>query len=123
MMDLKELNEFLKKQNDICVNHIACKNCPLLSDSGVRSCTARYGEVTQEQLDAVISWELPVDWSQVPINTRVVVWLDRLVQHKRYFAGYNDGKICTFQSGATSWSNEPTPLEKWTYGRLAEEDE
>lgn len=123
MINETELNEFMKNKKKMCDMHTTCKECILLVEKGSGYCASKYGELTQKQIDAVMTFEPPIDWSRVPINTRVVVWLDRLVQHKRYFAGYNDGKICTFQSGATSWSNEPTPLEKWTYGRLAEEDE
>lgn len=85
-------------------------------------CAATYGEVTQGQMDAVMSWKPPIDWSQVPINAQVVVWHEGFPRHNRYFATYENCRIHTFASGATSWSNEPVPLEVWEYGELADDN-
>lgn len=121
MIKAEELNEFLSRKKNICVSHIGCKDCPLLSDRESGYCAANYGEVTQGQIDAVMTWELPVDWSKVPVDTKVIVW-DGEKKYKRYFAKYENGKIYTFENGMTSWSEEHGWLAQWKYGRIAEDE-
>lgn len=60
----------------------------------------------------------PVDWSKVPVDTKVLcrrgtVW------HRRYFAGVKDGKPTTFAKGATSW-NTMGVRDGWDEMKLAE---
>lgn len=44
-----------------------------------------------------------VEWEKVPVDTPIVV---KSVKHlKRYFAGYENGKVLFFTEGTTSWSN------------------
>ena len=63
-----------------------------------------------------------VDWSKVPVDTKVYVknckggeW------RKRYFAKYENGQVCTFSDGRTSWSDVGKTVS-WEYAKLAEEE-
>lgn len=81
---------------------------------------------------AIIDWfeaernpyTIPLD---TPIDTKVLVSASGTEWHKRYFAGFDDSgenycrPYCTFDNGATSWSNcrETT---HWRYCKLAAEE-
>lgn len=64
-----------------------------------------------------------VDWSTVKVDTPVLVsacedgqWI------RRYFAGYNDGKVYTWDGGATSWStDDENQISWWDYAKLSED--
>ena len=64
--------------------------------------------------------EPSVDWSKVPVDTKVLVSDDGEKWFKRYFAGYEDGRVYVWYSGGTSWSNNLT--SPYNYAKLAEED-
>lgn len=63
-----------------------------------------------------------VDWSKVPIDTKVLVSSDGVTWYKRYFAGVLCKTGCpqVFANGADNWSNSLT--ESWKYIKLYEED-
>lgn len=67
--------------------------------------------------------EPPVEWSKVPIDTPVLVSSDGEIWYRRYFAGMRDGKLETYNSGATSWSVDDNRTCVWKYMRLAEGNE
>lgn len=48
--------------------------------------------------------EPAVDWSKVPIDTKVLVSDDGICWYRRYFAGTNDGEPLVWYDGMTSWS-------------------
>lgn len=63
-----------------------------------------------------------IDWSKVPVDTKVLVSDDDLIWYKRYFACYKDGRIFTFNNGVTSWSTDKNvKTTSWKYTKLAEE--
>ena len=67
--------------------------------------------------------EPPVDWSKVPVDTKVFV-RDSVSEpwKPRYFAKFEDGKIFTWTNGATSFSRESVCYTSWwNQGKLAEE--
>ena len=67
--------------------------------------------------------EPPVDWSKVPVDTKILVrdsedekW------KKRHFAKFEDGKIFAWTSGVTSFSSESSDsITWWMKGKLAED--
>lgn len=62
-----------------------------------------------------------IDWSKVPVDTPVFVRDGECeVWRCRYFAKYEDGKVYTWSSGRTSWSNfvSDDPI-CWEYVELA----
>lgn len=63
-----------------------------------------------------------VDWSKVPVDTKIYVKEDPYDDwNRRYFAKYEKGKIYAWYSGYTSWSaNGEDDVTSWTYAKLAE---
>lgn len=62
-----------------------------------------------------------VDWSKVDVDTKILVSNGGEVWHKRYFAKYENGKVCTFVGGATSFSTDGYFIS-WKYAKLYKED-
>lgn len=69
--------------------------------------------------------ELEVDWSKVPIDTKIYVrsssdngWVGR------YFAKYENGAVYAWANGYTSWtSGGGDNVRPWKHARLVEEEE
>ena len=68
--------------------------------------------------------EPTVDWSKVPVDTKVFVRdSDSESWKPRYFAKFEGGKIFTWANGATSFSrNSDCDSLWWNQGKLAEEN-
>lgn len=63
-----------------------------------------------------------VDWSKVEVDTKILVNNDDGdVWYKRYFAKYENDKVCTFVGGATSFSTNGYYIS-WKYAKLYKED-
>lgn len=68
--------------------------------------------------------ELAVDWSKVPVDTKILVrdsedepWL------KRHFARYEENRVYTWKGGTTSHSSDGyNDVTDWKYTKFAEED-
>lgn len=67
--------------------------------------------------------EPPVDWSKVPVDTKVFVRdNDSGFWNHRYFARFEGGKIFTWTNGATSFSAKGFyDVTWWNQGKLAED--
>lgn len=68
-----------------------------------------------------------VDWTNVPVDTKVLVSDDGRNWEKRYFKYYNNGNIrrrhVCFADGRTSWSNKDNHEGiGWEYCKLAEDE-
>ena len=92
---------------------VTCWNCVFYN--GDASCSALLMLWLYEEYQ-----EPPVDWSMVPIDTKVLVSNSGNHWCKRYFAKCKGGRYYTWYQGATSWSNDR--MEAWYYAKLAEED-
>ena len=68
--------------------------------------------------------ESEVDWSEVEVDTPILVKYDEesVVWHKKHFAKYEDGKVCAFNNGETSWTT-CGGMTAWNYAKLAESEE
>lgn len=60
-----------------------------------------------------------VNWSEVPVDTPILVSKNKTKWERRYFAKYEDGAVFAFRNGATSWSDDSWPFD-WDYAKLAE---
>ena len=69
--------------------------------------------------------EPPVDWSKVAVDTPILVRDSKgSVWRNRYFAKYENGKVCAWLGGATSWSAERSSnITDWKMAKLAESEE
>lgn len=112
----KETGEFLG-----CGNLHCDEDCLFGIDTG-GMCTL---ETAQKWLDSayVESKKEEIDWSKVPIDTKVLVSEDNKNWYRRYFAGILCKTNCpqVFANGADSWSNSLT--ESWKYIKLYDGDE
>lgn len=58
-----------------------------------------------------MNWEKPVDWSNVEVDTPILVRDDEEFNWKRrHFAKYENGKVYAFIDGATSWTTDTKML-------------
>lgn len=81
-------------------------------------------------VDGKLKWadeehqEAPVDWSKVPIDTKVLVSNSGEIWNRRYFAGVDDkGEPLIWYDGVSSWSTgNENRYGKYKYVKLAEED-
>lgn len=66
-----------------------------------------------------------VDWTKVPMDTKVIVWDDSDYTYKAYFSHYNEetDTFYAFADGATSWSNQGNAPIWWEHYRLANEND
>ena len=64
-----------------------------------------------------------IDWSKVPVDTKVLVSKNGQDWYRRYFAKYVDGVVYCFDSGATSFSVQDVILDitGWKYAKLYQE--
>lgn len=63
-----------------------------------------------------------VDWSKVPVDTKILVSCDGCNWFKKYFAKVQNGEIYAWDNGFTSWSvsNKEYCVTRWRYAKLAE---
>ena len=70
-------------------------------------------------------FEEVMDWSKVPVDTKVLVSNDGKEWSRRHFAEYKDGKVYCFNSGVTSFTVKESYFlnEKasWDYAKLYQE--
>ena len=69
-----------------------------------------------------MEFEEVIDWSKIPVDTKMLVSKDNEIWHKRYFAEYKDGKVYCFSFGASSFSvDRDSYISAWEYVKLYEE--
>ena len=60
-----------------------------------------------------------VDWENVPVDTKIIVSHSTgSPDYYRYFAEYKDGKVYTWDYGATSWSSDAKSKSWWEHAKL-----
>ena len=62
----------------------------------------------------------PVDWSKVPVDTKILVSDDSERWYRRYFAKFINGRVYAFPYGRASWTSGDSNTV-WEYAKLAEE--
>lgn len=73
---------------------------------------------------AELDFEEVVDWSKVPVDTKILVSNFGTKQYKAYFAKYEDGKIYAWDSGRTSFTaGFENNMACWDYVKLYKEGE
>lgn len=119
----KEVLNSLGRTSSICYR-VECLNCPL-NKNDKYNCSELEIEKPQEAIEAIMEYEIPVDWSKVPVDTKILVknyegraWV------KRYFAKYKNGKVYAFSNGADSFTVEDENcVADWEYAKLYEGEE
>ena len=74
-------------------------------------------------LDEIVRMEFKeiVDWSKIPVDTKILVSDDGEDWIRRYFAKYEGGRVYAFYDGATSFTGSSENLLGWAYAKLYEE--
>lgn len=100
-------------------NELRCDNCTFGDLGNCRSCHEKVKEWSEQEYV-----EPPVDWSKVPVDTKILVRDSEDEEwKKRHFAKFEDGKIFAWTSGVTSFSSESSDsITWWMKVKLAEED-
>ena len=64
-----------------------------------------------------------IDWSKIPVDTKLLVSRNGEDWYRRYFAKYENDKVYCFDSGATSFSvqDDNFDISPWEYVKLYEE--
>lgn len=126
-LKLTMLNQ-LGRINGTC-NGIRCMDCCLNNedDNNYDGCTTRELLSPEKATKCIQEWHkentLKVDWSKVPVDTKIIVWEDGRESYKvkRHFAKFEDGKIYAWVMGATSWSIDyDVDVSCWDNAELAE---
>lgn len=98
---------------------ISCKDCVFkMISSDEKPCNVKIKEWSEQKYV-----EPHVDWSKVPVDTKVYVRdYENGSWFPRYFARFENGKILTWNDGATSFSAKSVDdVAKWNHGKLAED--
>lgn len=108
------------KKGNICrCAEVGCNNCIFVKTKtdDNRPCKKRIKEWSEQEYV-----EPPVDWSKVPVDTKVYVRDgDSAYWNHRYFAKFEDGKIFTWANGTTSFTAKGfDDVTWWNQGKLAE---
>ena len=102
-------------------------------DNNHDGCTTRELFSPEKTIKRIQEWHkentLKVDWSKVPVDTKIIVWDDGEESNKakRHFAKFEDGKIYAWAYGETSWTVRTDkhglyvlPCVSWDNAELAE---
>jgi hypothetical protein len=109
------------KKGNICrCADVGCSNCIFVKTKtdDNRPCKKRIKEWSEQEYV-----EPPVDWSKVPVDTKILVRDSEDEEwKKRHFAKFEDGKIFAWPSGATSFSSENSDsITWWMKAKLSED--
>ena len=123
----KQIIDIALQRNRIAVNlksgelvicgKIKCSEC-LFSESN-KDCEVLLKEWAEKE------YEEPSIWSKVPVDTPILVRnSEEEAWKKRHFAKYENGIVCAWNDGATSWSVcMSDDIIDWKMAKLAEEVE
>ena len=82
-----------------------------------------YNEYTISQL-AEMNFEEVIDWSKVPVDTKIIISNDNKDWNRRHFAKYENGRVYTWAWGKTSFTaNSNEDVTDWEYAKLYNEGE
>lgn len=125
--------EFVNKLRFYCKNHNCKQSVPFGASKSVpfgaskcdlSECECCTEEISFDNFKKIMEYEPPVDWSKVPVDTKIYVkerendpWERRHFSHCT-----SDGRIYAFCSGETSFTTEDG-TSWWNYAKLAEVEE
>lgn len=125
---MAEFIKVMQKREKICEcygNYRNCANCPLSqnNNSYTMLCDSFISSYPQEAEKIIMEWEKPVDWSNVEVDTPILVKCHNEDEwKKKHFAKYEDNKVFAWHNGMTSWSvdDDTYRVTSWEYAKLAE---
>lgn len=93
---------------------VSCLNCDFYKET---HCRKKVGEWLESEYV-----EPTVDWSKVPVDTKVLVSSDGEVWKKRHFARVEHGWPLVWGDGQTSWSTDRAEYSRhWKFIKLYDE--
>lgn len=108
------------KKGNICrCTDVGCNNCIFVrTKSDNRPCEKKSKEWSEQEYV-----ESPVDWSKVPVDTKILVRDSETGQwRRRHFARYENNFVLTWCNGRTSYSSGGCEdVTDWKYAKLAED--
>lgn len=117
--------ELVKRLQKYCSHH-CCIGSPIshtLPKCTLSQCESKITirEVDYDNFVKIMEYEPPVDWSKVPVDTKIYVKdQENEPWEKRHFSHYtSDGKIYAFCIGTTSFTADDG-ASPWEYAKLAE---
>ena len=116
----KEILDSAGRTDGACAG-VSCGECPLRYST----CNGHEIIVPLEAVKYVMDYEIPVDWSKVPVDTKVLVRNNKDEEwEKRHFAEYKDGMFYCWYDGKTSFTSDAT-IKKigWNFAKLYEREE
>ena len=120
----KEILDSLGRTGGVC-SGVNCGECPLNYNHTRYSCTKCEIVEPLEAVKCIMDYEIPVDWSKVTVDTKVLVRNNKDEEwEKRHFAEYENGKIYCWHDGKTSFTSDAT-IKKigWNFAKLYEREE
>lgn len=123
-MNIKEVIE--KCNNGDCVVDSNNRKWTVIKGFNIADLTSGFSFISDlyrlnELFDLDFKKVYDVDWTKVEVDTKILVSEDDDVWYKRYFAKYENDKVCTFVDGATSFSTDGYYIS-WKYAKLYKED-
>ena len=107
----------LKNGKPALCKDIKCGECDFY-DKSYKACKSFRKWLNSEYV------EPPVDWSNVAVDTPILVRdNENDAWRRRHFAKYENGMVCTWGYGATSWSADSDNVCDWKMAKLAESEE
>ena len=121
----KEILDSLCRTDGVC-SGVNCNNCPLgYYNNGFKvGCPDLEQDKPLEALKIIMDCEIPVDWSKVLIDTKVLVKNNTYDKwRKRHFAKYEDGRVYCWHDGKTSFTSDAT-IKKigWNFAKLTDKE-
>lgn len=124
------MSEFIKVMNKykrMCDSYGRCTECPLnnLTAEHDITCSAFLKGYPEEAEKIIMSWEKPVDWSKVKVDTKIFVKdFENSCWYERHFAKFENGKVFSWKNGTTSFTApDENHVTAWDFAKLAEEGE
>ena len=123
-MNIKEVIE--KCNNGDCVVDSNNRKWTVIKGFNIADLTSGFSFISDlyrlnELFDLDFKKVYDVDWTKVEVDTKILVSNSGDVWCKKYFAKYENDKVCTFAGRATSFSTDGYYIS-WKYAKLYKED-
>ena len=130
MLNIEKYKEMLIDMEIIDVNKLAVVNdepvkctdmykCDECNFGKKKSCTAYIEDWLFSEYE-----EPKPDWSKFKVDVPILVKnTEEGEWRKRYFARFENGEVCAWVNGGTSWTRHDGDVRAWKYAKLAESEE
>ena len=124
-VDKERLEAIIKEKSECDCTY---GDCPLVPDACATKTDGNWGFLCNQKT-TIIDWleakKPTVDWSNVAVDTRVLVkCIDGVWKH-RYFAKYKNDRVYCFSHGRSSFtlSSDIDALVAWDFAKLYDEED